>query len=127
MEGKPTGEERKVGEEEETGNKQERRGAPEDSTIGPWEQTRPEADSVPFCRESSALTLGTVSGDTEASGKTIHDSQAWTVIPPVPWNGALPPLPLSAPKAGATQDRHRPGQRCCAASAARSRDAPFWT
>lgn len=69
MEGKQTGEERKVAEEEERGNKQERRGVPEDSVIGTWEQTRPEADSVPFCRESSALTPGTVSGDTEASGK----------------------------------------------------------
>lgn len=69
MEGKQTGEERKVAEEGERGNKQKRRGAAEDSIISTWEQTRPEAESVTLLRESSALTLGTVSGDTEASGK----------------------------------------------------------
>ena len=69
MEGKWTGEERKVAEEEERGSKQERRGAPEDSIIRRWQQTRPEGDSVPFCRESSALTSGMVSGDSDASGE----------------------------------------------------------
>ena len=49
--------------EEERGNKQEGRGAPEDS-ISMWEQTRLEAGSVPFCRESLALTFGMVSDDT---------------------------------------------------------------
>lgn len=58
-----------MAEEEERGNKQERRGAPEDSITSRREPTRPEADGVPFCSESSALTSGIVSGDSEASGK----------------------------------------------------------